>query len=292
MTKAKTDWKNSYKEYLTRKLDKGAPNIVVDTVTKTLEELDYSRKIRVAEIGCFTGSLLNRIYLNLPLSKRKKVEFWGLDIDREIIDLASRQRPHIIFKTYDISKSMPTVLPFDIIIISNTLHEVYSDQLPNKGKARNTTKKAIKNVSNLLRPGGYLVLLDGVMPNKPNRIVKVQFLDSRTLKAFISFSESNYITPITYSSINSNTLQMSLASLSAFLTKGRYLKEKYWENEAKQVYQYFTINEFNKILKSNKLEVKETFPQAVNRIEEKILILDSTLEIPYKNILIKARKTS
>lgn len=287
-----TGWQKSYYDYLTEKLDKGAKNIVVDITTRTIVDRlkTTDGNIRVADLGCFTGSILNRVYTNLPDKFKRRTSLFGLDNDKKILKLAAKQRPHIKFIESDLSKHVLASGPFDIIIVSNVLHEIYSTKLPNKINARQSVLETLTRMAKILSPKGYLVLLDGVLPENSRKLVKVKFIDQEFLKEFRTFAKSNYISPIKYKTLDNYVIQTNTQNLATFLTKSRYLKEKYWNNEAKQIYQYFTVDEFRKILLSLGIEIETAIPQPVTQIESKIKILTTNVKIPPKNVLIKARK--
>lgn len=292
--KTEDNWKKSYHKYLTEKLDRGAKNIVVEIATKILLKIfnKSAKQIRIADIGCYTGSIINRVYLNLPENIRKITTFVGLDRDKKITEFASRQRPHISFMQSDLTKNPPNIKPFQIVILSNVLHELYSEKLPNIEEAKSSVIKALHNVRKFMTDNGYLVILDGVLPNNFNQLINIKFFSKREFNKFIDFSKSNYIIPIICKRVGGNILQTTIGNFAAFLTKARYLKEDYWPQEAKQMYQYFTIDEFKETLLDAGIEIEEIIPQPVQQVENKLRIIDSNIEIPSKNILIKARRFS
>lgn len=289
----KSNWKRAYHAYLTRKVDRGVKNIVVDTTTKILltKISQSNRQVRVADIGCFTGSIANRIYHDLPSSIRKKTEFFGLDKNKKIIALASRQRPHISFMKYDLSKKPVRIKPFQVIILSNVLHELYSEKLPDIEHAKRSVVQAIRNIRNLMSPDGYLVVLDGILPDNSDQSIKIEFLSKHGLREFIRFSQSDYISHITCRKLGGNVIETTIAGLASYLTKARYLKKDYWNQESQQVYQYFTANDFRKTLLSMGIQPEEIIPQPIAQVDKKLRILTPNIEVPPKNILIKARRS-
>ena len=86
MKEGKTD--PNYQKYLTEKLDRGEPNMVVDSVTELMsnDQLLQSESIRIVDFGCFTGSVINRVHLSLTESSKKKVNLFGFDYDATIVE--------------------------------------------------------------------------------------------------------------------------------------------------------------------------------------------------------------
>lgn len=285
--------KKDYCGYLTEKLDKGLPNIVVDTVLGLIKQnfLD-SKDLKIADLGCYTGSIINRIYLSLSPEAKKNTILVGFDIDSEIIKEASVVRPHILFVNQDLSSDIKTDDTFDIVILSNLLHEIYSSSLPDTNKAKKQISNSLENVKNLTKIGGFMVLLDGILLNNPMRKIDIKFKDVLDCDKFIKFSNSGYVLDVPCEVKGNSILTTTVQGFASYLSKSRYLDTSFWDQEAQQIYHYFTKQEFNKNLLEHGFKIVDQKFQQVEDVESKIEILGGTTKFPHKNTLIISRRIS
>ena len=281
----------NYRKYLTEKLDRGEPNVVVDAVVKlAISDFSPNSHMRIADFGCFTGSIINRVSLLLPKRLRQKTNFFGFDNDPEIVKEAGLLRPHISFRQHNLIEDNLNVEPFQIGIFSNVLHEIYSLKVNNQREARKLVTKCLGNIQRIINIGGFLVILDGILPDKSGEEIEVAFSQHDFYSKFIKFAESEYCIKIPYKKINNQTVKTTLGSLAAFLVKSRYLETTFWKQESHQVYNYFTKEDFREVLLTSGFMVeKQDFFEAPN-IKEKLRILNSSIQIPFKNTLIIAKR--
>lgn len=283
---------NEYHKYLTEKLDEGSPNIVVESVSSLIDRNFLSSKnLRIADLGCYTGSIINRVYNLLPDDLRNKTVLVGFDLDSEIINEASLTRPHISFFQQNLSEEIKKHEPFNILILSNILHEIYSPCLPDKNKAKSQVTKALSNVQKLTKPGGFIVLLDGILPDDSSKNIDIKFANTSGYDKFIKFNKSGYVINIPCKENDNLIITTTLVGLASFLSKSRYLDTSFWEQEAEQVYHYFSQEDFKESLLSYGFTITEQIFQKVDDVEKKLQILDTSIKIPYKNTLIVARQT-
>lgn len=290
MKEGKTD--PNYQKYLTEKLDRGEPNMVVDSVTELMsnDQLLQSESIRIVDFGCFTGSVINRVHLSLTESSKKKVNLFGFDYDATIVKKAALMWPQISFHQYDITETPAKIEPFQIGILSNVLHEVYSLKTNNKKEAEKLVTRSLKNIQNMIDIGGFLVILDGILPDNPEKEVDINFLQDNFYSKFIQFCKSEYCVKIPCKEVGDRTIQTTLGGLAAFLVKFRYLETTFWEQESSQIYNYFTKEKFEEVLTNCGFTVKKQDFFEVPKIQEKLKILDPTIQMPFKNTLIIAKR--
>jgi len=295
MRKTTSKWKRVYFKYLTERLDSGeSKNIVVPTAVNIIcKKLKFQKKIKVLDIGCFSGAMLNRIRLNLPDGFKNRVSFIGVDKDKKVLMMGVNRYQNIIFISSDFEKDIPLVSQYDIIIFSNVLHEISSKAKSNKNR-KNIVNALIKKIRGLLCTDGNLVILDGLKPKRSNRNVVVKFATSTSCNRYKLFARRYNAIPIQAERISKNKIKTKIGHLAAFLTKARYLNKEYWKNESKQLYQYFTVDEFEELIAANKMVVEKIEPQmfSKNQINKIIDSVDPKIELPAKNILIVAKKHS
>lgn len=282
----------NYQKYLTEKLDRGEPNVVVDTVIKLVRDCNRPdlQEIRIADLGCFTGSIINRISMSLPEPIKGKVKLFGFDSDPNIVRGASLVRPHISFHQYNLTEVPPKTKPFQVGILSNVLHEIYSLKINDEEEAKKLVTSSLKNIQDMISIGGSIVILDGILPNNKDREIDIEFLKNDKYLEFIQFTKSGYCVETPCKQVTSQIIKTTLGSLAAFLVKSRYLDTTFWKQESQQVYNYFTQEDFKEALSKCGFSINEQIFYEVPNIKNEIKILDNSVEIPFKNTLIVAKR--
>lgn len=286
-----------YYAYLTRRLDKGiSRNPVVRETEKRVEEmLKKKQVVHVADVGCFSGSVINRIYENLPVKLKDRVRLVGIDNYNEALAEGKKNYPVITFVVGDLCQKISLVNQYGIVILSNVLHEVYSDAVRGKQNFTNGKKVvgfAIHNAASLLDKDGYLVVLDGIKSGFSSKSISVEFANRLALGKFLNFAKKYKAQPIKAESSPGNMVKTDIGSLAAFLTKARYLEESYWKRESLELYQYFTAMDFKKVFAKEKMEIVKFELQTFSRteIQKQIKSITPSITIPAKNVLIVAKK--
>jgi ubiquinone/menaquinone biosynthesis C-methylase UbiE len=104
---------------------------------------------RVLELGCGIGTV------SALLAARYPVDVIGTDSDPAQIEIARVRHPEtdrLHYRVEDASKLSCTDFFFDLVIAQNTLHHV------------RPWEKAVAEVGRVLRPGGYFIWDDVVLP--------------------------------------------------------------------------------------------------------------------------------
>lgn len=286
-----------YYAYLTQRLDKGtSKNPVVKEAKKRIKEIAKRKPIiHITDIGCFSGSVINRIYEDLPIKLRNKIRLIGIDNDRESLDKGRKNYPAIIFVVGDLKNKIPLIEQYDIAILSNVLHEIYAEKFRESLNALDGTravKSAIRNAINLLNKNGYLVILDGIKPPLSSKSITVEFANDLIFKKYFDFAKRYRALPIKVKRLSSRKIKTTIGSLAAFMTKARYLNESYWKQESLEPYQYFTAKDFEKILTAERMKIAKFELQNFSKMEIKKQIesIKPNIEVPAKNVLIVAQK--
>lgn len=291
MFKQKNSQESEYFNYL-NEIGNGKQSIVIDNTIVLLESLAESyNKLSVADFGCFNGIMLATIYKNLSDNLKRNVSLTGFDSDKTAIRLGRSKFPFIKFVLHDLIQVKKQDIQYDVVISSNVLHEIYSSELPNKTQANKKVKLAFLNICKLLKDGGYLVFMDGLLPNNFNKIIKIKFIDQNLEKSFYKFAKRYRITDIHYTKNSRGHITISIKDLTMFLTKYRYLEKSFWTSESKQIYAYYTREDFEKLFHNAELEIKNFWPQPIpitENLVKKIKFLNQP--IPSKNVLIQAQK--
>lgn len=284
------NWKESYFDYLTKRLDSGESNniAVLETIKIIKKKLKKKELIKVLDVGCFSGAMLNRILNGLSKSERNQIKAIGLDFDKEVMEKGSSKYQDIIYIYSQIEKNIPLIEQFDIILISNVLHEIaLNEDMSSKIKK---IKSVFSNIVNLVKENGNIIVLDGCKPDN-NNLITINFQNKKDQDLFIEFSKKYKVLKVKCN-ISKPGITTNEISLTAFLTKARYLNQDYWESESKQLYQYFSENDFLKMFKKNNLKVIKNEPQYFTEESLKSIFknIKPNIQKPAKNILIIAEK--
>ena len=283
-------WKESYFDYLTKRLDSGeSKNIaVLETIKVLKKKLVQQNIVKILDIGCFSGAMLNRILNSLSKDERSRVKAVGLDLDREVVSRGADKYQDIVFVYGHIEKTLPLIGQFDIILLSNILHEIAPSSKLSERKKR--IREVFRDITNLLAKNGNVIILDGCKPTF-NKTITISFSDDRDKSLYVEFSKKYQALKIKCVEVG-NKIETDQISLTAFLTKSRYMKEDYWENESLQLYQYFSEKEFIDMFEKNNLKLKTSAPQyfSQDQLDSLFKSIKPKIKTPAKNILLIAEK--
>lgn len=284
--------REAYTKYLTERLDSGeSKNIVVPTVVEQiLQKIKEVDRVRVLDIGCFSGAMLDRIRRETPETIRDQVDFCGVDMDEVALELGRNKYPNLTLFHGEVHEEFNQLGQFNIIILSNVIHEAILEG----ESVERAVSDVVEGIVDLLSPDGSLVILDGLRPENNQTKVKIEFSSEEQSQLFKLFVQEYLAFPIEAEESSNGSFDIRLKDLAAFLTKARYLREDYWPVEATQLYQFFSADQFIKVLEQNGLRVEKLEPQLFDQqhIDNIFTKITPEIEIPAKNVLIVAKKVS
>ena len=100
--------------------------------------VDLRNGPRVLDVGCFTGDLL-------VMLRERGADVYGLELQREAVEIAARALPGRIFRADVAGSSFPPG-PFDVVVASGLIEHV-TDPVA-----------LLRRLHDLLRPGGVLLI--------------------------------------------------------------------------------------------------------------------------------------
>lgn len=111
-----------------------------------LESLPLDEKGAIADFGCSDGFILYILYDRL--FRDKQWQFYGFDIESQLIDLASRSGiPNSHFKRFDLNQeNSSSGVPFDLVLLLETVEHT------------GNYKNAVLNVVRSCAVGGYILV--------------------------------------------------------------------------------------------------------------------------------------
>ncbi len=269
-------------------------------IRSTAQQVNHP--IRLLELGCGEGQVIGQLLdahaqsCSLPASV-------GVDYNPQSLARLHRDYPALECVEGDFTdpELLARLGKFDIVILVNALHEVFSDSYsPELGEidipaAKLHVKKALVGAVSCLEPGGWLVLFDGLEPTgDPNQIVRIHFQDHQVRQEFEIFVREYHPFRITYQEVDRPlTIELSRRDFTRYITKTIFLGKQLWETERLQSYQFFTEEEFRTELASDGLEIYALNTMTMNEEKWSRLVDIETpgFRFPEEHILILARQT-
>ena len=140
--------------------------------------LDFVRPGRIVEIGPGGG-----IVLDLLENRFADSEIIGVDLSREVVT-ALEQRARVGSNRWRVvlgpAEALTTIVPtpVDTVVFCSILHEVYSYTQPRF--SLESVRRVVEAAFATLRPGGRIVIRDGVMPPPGTRRIRMLAPDAHT----------------------------------------------------------------------------------------------------------------
>jgi SAM-dependent methyltransferase len=260
-----------------------------------------SQPLRLLELGCGEGQVIGTLLeahsqvCSLPGS---------LGVDYNAQFLAQCRRDHSGLHCIEGDFTDPVLLDglgkFDIVLLVNALHEVFSDCFsPELGQidipaAKLRVEQALAAAADRLEPGGWLILFDGLEPTgDPLATVHILFRDTRVRQDFEIFVNEYKPLHITYRQVDGPlSVELPWRDFARYITKSIFLGKRLWESERLQSYQYFTEDEFRVAFDRQGLEIADFQTLTVNEEKWRNLVDIDTpgVSFPDEHILILAHR--
>jgi SAM-dependent methyltransferase len=279
-------------------LGKQAAILAISRLMRTLAE-QVNHPLRLLELGCGEGQVIGQL-LDAHAQICDISASVGVDYNAASLAVCRRAYPGVKWVEGDFTS--PELLnglgKFDIVVLVNALHEVFSDTLVTDlseidiqaGKLR--VEEALAAAGSCLESGGWLVLLDGLEPpGDPNRLVRIRFRDKHVRDDFDIFLRQYRPVKISCREVSSPLfVELSQRDFTRYITKSIFLGKRLWETERLQSYQYFTEQEYRASFARLGLEISEVTKLTMN--DEKwrrlVEIETSGVSFPDEHILILA----
>ncbi|MBW3000586.1 methyltransferase [Candidatus Woesearchaeota archaeon] len=200
--------------------------------------LPYIKKGKIAEMGCGNGAVLE-----ILSTAFQKSEICGIDISDAMLEISMKRNykhDNVIISKGDVREKTFGNNSLDTIIYCSTLHEVYSYS----GYDKKVLRKTIQNTYEMLKPGGRLIIRDGVKPE--NQIVYMGFNNKKTKEKFKRFAKEfgPYEIPYIW---ERDKAKLRSEDAMEFLSK--YIYDINWDIEVKEQFGVYTKKEYADELK-------------------------------------------
>jgi SAM-dependent methyltransferase len=174
--------------------------------------LDFVKPGRIVEVGPGGGVVLDLLEAQFP-----GAEIIGVDLSREVI-AALEARAKANGRRWRVVLGAAEQLPelardLDCVVFCSILHEVYSYTEPRF--SLDSVKRVVQAAFAALRPGGRIVIRDGVMPPPGTRRIHFVAPDARTtFDVYVAQFEGR---PIRYRELGGGRVELSSADAMEFL---------------------------------------------------------------------------
>ncbi len=281
-------------------LGKRAAILAVSQLIRRLaEQVDHP--LRLLELGCGEGPVIGSL---LDAHAQACDVQASVGVDYNAVSLAHCRRDYPGFRCVQGDFTDPDLLAglgrFDIVILVNALHEVFSDAFsPALGEidvplAKQRVAQALSGAAACLKPGGWLVLFDGLEPpGEPSRTLRIRFKEYAARQEFEDFARQYRPFRIDYRPAGDPlSIELSQHDFTRYITKSIFLGKGLWDTERTQSYQYFTEEEFRAAFAQQGLEISELRTLTMNdeKWRHRVDILTPGAAFPDEHILILAHQ--
>lgn len=222
----------------------------------------------------------------------------ALDANQDAIDRMTYKYPDLNVvralanHSHDLGENI-----YDSVVCSSILHEVYSygDDVHSRGHI-SSIRRALESFRRALKPGGVLVIRDGVKPLDWDSPVEFEMLpghENSSVEKYLEMSPfSNGIaygeqgTMVKLHHVEDARWRGNLQSCMEFAYTYTWGEDSY-PRETQELYAPLTLNEYRDILKETGFTVEESFaylqPGYPENLKEKIRLSRNGEEIPWPN---------
>jgi len=256
------------------------------------------QSLRLLELGCGEGQVIGA----LTEAHSSNLVSCGVDYSHRAIEKCRSAYPGISFVEGDFTDAglLHGLGHFEIILFVNALHEVfsatYSPELEEVDvpQAKLRVEQALTGATEILAPGGYLVIFDGLeYPGDLTQWVRIRFRHWQARRRFETFAREYHPFRISYRVTGDPfAVELPLRDFSRYIDKSIFLEKRLWQTERLESYQYYTQAEFTDVLARLSLEIRELRILTVNyeKWQAEVEILTPGVDFPAEHILILACK--
>ncbi|MGN4724059.1 class I SAM-dependent methyltransferase [Bacillus cereus group sp. MYBK15-3] len=212
--------------------------------------LDYLKGETIVDVGPGGGVMLDMIEEE---TEGKKI--YGIDISENVID-ALKKKKQDESRSWNVIKG--DALEFsgsfekdsiDTIVYSSILHELFS-YIPYEGKKFNhdVIKRGLQSAYNVLKPGGRIIIRDGIMTEDKGLKRVIRFKDASGMKFLEQYAHEFKGREIRYEVVAENTVKMLVNDAMEFLYTYTWGEESF-AHEVQEQFGIYTPNEYKECVK-------------------------------------------
>ncbi|MGN8845175.1 class I SAM-dependent methyltransferase [Niallia sp. HCP3S3_B10] len=212
---------------------------------------DYAVGNIMLDIGSGGG-----VMLDILSEKHPHAEIIGMDISINVIEALEkrkrREKKSWLVKQADALQLKETfeLNSIDTIIYSSILHEMYS-YIPYNGKKfnREVIIHSLKSAFDVLKPGGRIIIRDGIMTEPKEELRQIEFKKSDGIEFFKRYVKDFKGRNIIYKQLEENTVRLLVNDAMEFLYTYTWGEEAY-PHEVQEQFGYFTPSEYKEAIQN------------------------------------------
>jgi SAM-dependent methyltransferase len=259
--------------------------------------------LRLLELGCGEGQVIGTL-LDAHGSLCDVGASVGVDYKPQSLANCARDYPgfRCIEGDFTDADLLPGLGKFDIVLLVNALHEVFSDTYsPALGEidvplGKQRVEHALGSAARCLAPGGWLVLFDGMeMSGDPQEMLRICFKDAKVRRDFERFAREYHPFKVKYHQKDDPLcVSLSRRHFTRYITKSIFLRKGLWKSERFESYQYFTEEEQRAAFDRQGLEIRELRKLTVNEVKWNLMVDIEASEavFPDEHIMILAQQAA
>lgn len=263
--------------------------------------LEFVSQGKILDVGAGGGELAEELRL-------RGNEVYALDGSSEAIKRIEENFPKVHAVTGYTHELDALFEPasFDTIICSSILHEIYSYGDPVNGTySIRSVMDTLASFFKLLKPGGVLLIRDGIMPTNWDEEIRMELKNSDSVKflemyekAAPFYSETPDFRRVSFEEVsgNSSTYKGSMASAMEFL----FTMTWGWasaERETQELYGIFTESGYRLALSVNGFDVEHStqylqpgYPRHLDGVADIFDSVGNKKNLPSSNAIFVARR--
>lgn len=228
--------------------------------------LDYITGEVVLDIGPGGGVLLDLMEEQLP-----HVRPVGIDISSNVIE-ALEKRKRLEHKPWEVLKGDALRLreyvepgSVDTVIFSSIIHELYSYiEMDGFRFNRATVEAALFSAYEVLRPGGRIIIRDGIMTEPVDTMRRIRFREADGLEWLLRYASDFKGRAIVYEQLAQDEVRLPVNDAMEFLYTYTWGAEAY-VHEVQEQFGYFTPSQYEECIR------KTLGEEAIIRVQQHYL---------------------
>jgi SAM-dependent methyltransferase len=193
--------------------------------------LRFIRPGVIADLGCGTGTVMELLRRKSPRSR-----IIGVDSSAEMLARCRARFRGAELRIGDVAGPLFDDGSIDTIVLCSIMHEVFSY----KGYDYGAVRRALRHAAKALKPGGRLLIRDGVKPSRQDAVY-LTFLNAAVHDKFLRFSREFGSSDIAWRLVDSR-IQVARRDAMEFLSK--YFYDVNWKHEVREQFGVFTLEEW------------------------------------------------
>jgi SAM-dependent methyltransferase len=262
--------------------------------------LDYLKRGDVLDIGAGSGELAETIRL-------AGNEVWALDGSSEAIRRIQDHYPLVNVVeaySYEVLEAFKDQR-FDTIVCSSVLHEVFSyGTIDHEPFSKKSVIEALEDFMLLLKPGGRLIIRDGVIPDNGSELFTVKLKSQDSVEFLEMYRKEapfygDRLSPVLVEISNTDN-PMEFEANGVSVMEFLYTLTWGWDSairEVQEIYGFATESEYSALLENLGYEVEYSeqylqagYVDALFKVTDIFDTLGNKRELPSSNMLLVARR--